>query len=340
MKNERIALWDNLKFFLIFLVVLGHLSNQYFTNEMFGPMTLIIYTFHMPAFVFVSGLFSKRTIKSDQFPFNKMFVFFILYLITRVLNYASNIVFGIDLDFELLYCSNVSWYMFAMALWYPITWAIRKIDSKYILIVSIIAACFIGYQKKDNDFLVIQRLITFFPFFYCGYLFNAEKIIKITKTIPARVFSLTYISAFIAIAIVYFEETKWLYPLLTARRSYFDLEMNSEWGALLRLAYYPINALLIFSIVSLCPMRKTIFSSFGTRTIQIYVLHRPILFLMENFGLFLIIEQLGDGWEWIAIALIVVLVLLLCPKFWSKPFDYLLNPKISDSKINSEKIFP
>lgn len=58
--GKRIALWDNLKLFLIFLVVLGHLSFDYFdSSQMFRTISMVIYTFHMPAFVFISGLFVK-----------------------------------------------------------------------------------------------------------------------------------------------------------------------------------------------------------------------------------------------------------------------------------------
>lgn len=57
--GKRIALWDNLKLFLI-LVVLGHLSFDYFdSSQMFRTISMVIYTFHMPAFVFISGLFVK-----------------------------------------------------------------------------------------------------------------------------------------------------------------------------------------------------------------------------------------------------------------------------------------
>ena len=67
--GKRIALWDNLKLFLIFLVVLGHLTLQYFySSQMFCTVTMVIYTFHMPAFVFVSGLFSKKAINGETPP--------------------------------------------------------------------------------------------------------------------------------------------------------------------------------------------------------------------------------------------------------------------------------
>ena len=94
--GKRIALWDNLKLFLIFLVVLGHLTLQYFcSSQMFCTVTMVIYTFHMPAFVFISGLFSKKAINGETPPVKRSFSFITVYLFVRVLNYLSNIIFGV-----------------------------------------------------------------------------------------------------------------------------------------------------------------------------------------------------------------------------------------------------
>ena len=62
-KTERIALWDNLKFFLIMMVVIGHIIDNYTHDSKFIlGLFLFIYSFHMPAFIFVSGIFAKKTI--------------------------------------------------------------------------------------------------------------------------------------------------------------------------------------------------------------------------------------------------------------------------------------
>ena len=57
--RTRDSYWDCLKFYLIFLVVLGHtleLSNNEGTVN--RAVYNCIYLFHMPLFVFISGRFS------------------------------------------------------------------------------------------------------------------------------------------------------------------------------------------------------------------------------------------------------------------------------------------
>lgn len=58
---KRIYKWDNLKCFLIVMVVIGHFVNQYapISNTM-KSLSLFIYSFHMPLFIFLSGLLQKK----------------------------------------------------------------------------------------------------------------------------------------------------------------------------------------------------------------------------------------------------------------------------------------
>lgn len=56
--RERIALWDNLKFILITAVVIGHFADFVVDrSDTCKSIYLFIYAFHMPLFIFISGLF-------------------------------------------------------------------------------------------------------------------------------------------------------------------------------------------------------------------------------------------------------------------------------------------
>lgn len=223
--------------------------------------------------------------------------------------------------------------MMAMALWYMMAWAVRKIDSKYVLITSIVFGCFIRYMKGNTDFLCIMRLITFFPFFYAGCVLDLDKVNKVTSTKGARIFSAIYFFAFVLIMTLTVDYSQELFPLLSGRRRYFALDDSlADFGCLLRLAYYVVVGLLIFSIVSLCPRKKLRITSGGRKTLQIYIYHRPILYIMENAGLFYLIHQIGEGWEWVAIILIFALTALLCFDFWQKPIDFIMNPKLKEKE--------
>ena len=91
MGKTRIAYWDNLKGILIALVVLGH------TGTALGDKWLsVIYAFHMPLFVFVSGYFSR---KKDSF-WDSTMRLIILYLIFNTAYILLDIALGETLTFR------------------------------------------------------------------------------------------------------------------------------------------------------------------------------------------------------------------------------------------------
>ena len=61
----RVPKWDNLKFFLILCVVVGHVIDLYVAeSRAYRSLFALIYSFNMPAFLFIAGLFqSERLIQ-------------------------------------------------------------------------------------------------------------------------------------------------------------------------------------------------------------------------------------------------------------------------------------
>lgn len=61
MTRERDYFFDNLKAVLIYLVVLGHFLLPIRGANPLVEVKRLIYVFHMPLFVFVSGYFAKKS---------------------------------------------------------------------------------------------------------------------------------------------------------------------------------------------------------------------------------------------------------------------------------------
>ena len=55
----RESYWDNLKFILIYCVVLGHCLGCCTTSGLSVALWDFVYLFHIPLFVFISGRFSN-----------------------------------------------------------------------------------------------------------------------------------------------------------------------------------------------------------------------------------------------------------------------------------------
>lgn len=65
MENDKwIYKWDNVKFFLIFLVIFGYILDcEVFFLWFMEMINFWIYLFYMLVFIFVFGFFSKYVIK-------------------------------------------------------------------------------------------------------------------------------------------------------------------------------------------------------------------------------------------------------------------------------------
>ena len=83
-EKKRSFLWDNAKGLLIFLVVFGHFLYGNTGGAAATLVVTIIYSFHMPAFAFISGFFTKekndfRKYITAYVIFNGLFLFYRLY---------------------------------------------------------------------------------------------------------------------------------------------------------------------------------------------------------------------------------------------------------------------
>ncbi|MEN0648984.1 acyltransferase family protein [Caldifermentibacillus hisashii] len=68
MSKQRDYYFDNGKFLLIFFVVFGHLIRSFIeNNEILYAFYKTIYSFHMPAFILVSGYFAKGYFEKGYF---------------------------------------------------------------------------------------------------------------------------------------------------------------------------------------------------------------------------------------------------------------------------------
>ena len=174
--ENRIALWDNLKFFLVTCVVIGHFVDQFTDiSNIYDSIFLFIYSFHIPLFIFISGLmFKNKDVTS------KVIFFISIGFAYKIVSAIVERLLGtIKVEFLLLSDGGISWFMFALAAYTIILRVIEGQNKRYILIFAIVLACFVGYDPGIGDFLYLSRIIIFFPFFLSGVLLQKVNIVDI-----------------------------------------------------------------------------------------------------------------------------------------------------------------
>ena len=338
--RERNYWLDNTKAMLILLVVLGHAADYYTdVSDDMKVFFFFVYLFHMPLFIFLSGLFSKSIINGKRLKLEKIVSYLILFVSLNILIFSiRRFVMGQDNSFSLFSVDGVPWYMFAMAAWLALTYLLKDIKPQVLIVLSVLLALYVGYDHRVGDFLVASRIIVFYPMFLLGYYLPVEKVMKLKQykvLVPVAAFVL--VSIFLA---VYFriDDFYQLRPFLSGRNSY-ETAGQETLGGLIRFVWYGATIVISMSILMLMPMKKFSWSVIGMRTLPIYFLHRPLIYLFHHFGLDQMFEDvLGGLWveAYMFFFLFVGIALAWQPLEW--PFKKVMGLRLDRIYHRSETI--
>lgn len=277
--KERNYLFDNLKGWLLILVVFAH-AIEYANYRCTGVMKYLytaIYLFHMPVFIFISGYFSKKK------NYKKLISFSITYLIWQML------IFPISLsiltktpylkNYRAFYFPQVSyWYLMALIIWRFITPFVSKF--KYSFIVSLIPSVLFGFLNLNINLqhFTIGRLIVFYPFFLSGYLSNGqtiEKFKKINKKLSLPLFlSILSIGTFIIHYLAkYGVNPERMNRILMPHYWYSECYNNIWLSLVVKLTIMAIGFVSIPLCFNITRKAKTWLSDIGQNSLYIYLIH-------------------------------------------------------------------
>lgn len=175
MPKERIIWLDNLKVFLILMVVLGH--TLLFTNhEGTGNLPYrIISSFWMPLFMFTSGFSSYRVEQGWDVVKKRFFQLMIPFLSWSVVVCAIQGTYHLEKMF--LYPTESMWFLYALffiILIHVLTCKVAKrVGIKEELLVLIVAAVLWGAQRATRCHFFATDLISYhFVFYSLGFYFR------------------------------------------------------------------------------------------------------------------------------------------------------------------------
>lgn len=266
--KQRDYLFDNYKAFLIVLVVIGHFIEGSYDNNLFlTTLKWLIVSFHMPAFIFISGYFSKRQLSVRDLV-RKLIIPYLVFELLYYLLYV--LIIHKPTGLYLMYPKFSLWYLLALFFWRVLTPYIKKVP--HYMVISIVAGLLIGCSDMSGNLLSIPRALVFFPFFLAGTDFTREKLTMIRTRRNQRI-AVILIAAFCAFLILN-PYCKTISPkVFYGRYNYHLLGQTTIEGILCRLACYLIGFVMTFAVALLISERKTCYSYIGTRTMAIYLFH-------------------------------------------------------------------
>lgn len=306
----RSSYWDNIKGLLIVLTVFAHFLYQSTSAQPISQIVNAIYTFHMPAFVFVSGYFGKSK-RSQSFEgiIKLVFLFFIF-------NGIMGLIYGVTPIIEPKYSY---WYLAAMIVWRLTARHIRKFKEIELILLTV--SIFAGfYDSIDNSF-AIARIISFYPYYMAGYLLTEEKSAELTRQKSSKraavgAACLAAGAALIFISSVFFKFTE---------NDLLMCSYNAPLAAFGRCVLFIIGFVMIYALRNLSPDKKIpLLTMFGKNSLWIFLFHRPVTLETTNF-----LHLLPASAQ---IAVSAGLTVALCAVLSCEPFAGLMN-KFADAGV-------
>lgn len=268
--KQRNMFWDNYKGILIFLVVFGHCIYSYSSkipDSFVQNLYLFIYSFHMPAFIFCSGYFSKSERSRNKESLTNLLLYYIVFN-TLMMLFAY---FYMGTDFKFLKPYYSYWYILALVVW-RILMSILG-NSKIFFIISLIVSLTIGYTSEFSNVLATRRILTFFVFFIAGYLLDREKIENFISRRKPYIMFLSSLAVIVGSVICFLAVKKFE---ITSGMTLMNTYKNPS-DIIQRILIFLISFAAIIGMFFTVPNRKIPFlTNFGKNSLLIYLAHRFI----------------------------------------------------------------
>ena len=318
---KRDLYWDSLKFVLIYLVVYGHIVPNYSEDSRFNMAIFnLIYLFHMPLFIFISGRFSHIR---DREKYKKgIWRLLETYVVFQVIRSPIYLITGKSSILGCIVTPNwILWYLVALIYWrlliyyIPESWLKKQ---KQMIIGSLCISLLAGFIPIGYPF-VVQRTLTFLPFFIMGYYSTEIDIKQYISKIP-RIVTIPILGCAFLV----------LFLWLNRNLSFVHHCSFPYWGGdflhvMIRLAarcvFIPSAIILSIAVMRLTPTHQTL-AKWGSITMFIYIYHS----FAVNFLNAIIKRGYIPQNELLLFAYSIAIMLCLLTLSRFRLFNILLNP--------------
>ncbi|MCX5201219.1 acyltransferase family protein [Streptomyces sp. NBC_00237] len=277
----RDAYFDNAKYLAIVLVAVGHswplvLSGSRTTETLY----MWVYVFHMPAFILISGYFSRSF---DMKPRKLMRLVSSVVVPYVVFQTAYAVFFGVMGDervpVRMLSPWFLMWFLMALFFWRLLTPLFMAV--RWPVTLALLLAAGASAVPGISEQLSAQRILQFLPFFVLGLRLRPEHFRLVQRwsvrwaSIPVCAVSMAFLYW-----VVPHVQLDWVY------RNHASQDMGQPWwvGMLMTFAMFAAALVLTACFLAWVPRRRMWFTTLGAGTIGGYLLHGFVVRYAEYAG--------------------------------------------------------
>lgn len=312
--------WDNLRCFLIILVVWCHgVETARSYSELLRTVHETVLSFLMPSFVFVTGYFAKGMAKEGDKRLkicNLLMLYTLSQLVHMVVRGASSF----------LKPAYGGWYLMGIIVWYLVLPIVSRFKAHAMIGIAVCVAVLCGLDPAITKALQMSRVICFFPFFLLGYYCSNEIGNTLKEKKLRTVEGIVFLAMVLLCVFWWVEETP--LGILHANKSYAQMKLTAERGFFLRVVWYAVATVMGFGFLALIPRKRIpVFSTLGTRTLPIFIWHTHLYSLIAyKTNVFPKIgESLGAASMLVYFVAALLISLLFGNKWAAKPLDMLMK---------------
>ena len=270
-KGGRDPYLDNAKYLTIVLVAIGHSwAPLTVDSRVAAALYYLLYTFHMPAFIIISGYLSrgfegsprqiKRLVTTVLVPYVLFQTLYVLFV-----RWADD---DPDREFGYQEPGFALWFLVALFLW-RMTTPVWKI-LRHPLPVAVATGVAASVTPSINGDLSLMRVAQFLPFFVLGLQLRPEHF----QLVRRRAVRLLAVPVAAVALLVSFRAV----PVISAAPFLHDRDAQGlglpAWaGAVLTLTAYGCALVMTVCFLAWVPRRRMWFTALGAGTLCAYLLH-------------------------------------------------------------------
>ena len=312
---------DNARAVLIVMVVVGHLLRM-LSSTSSDVLDLWIYSFHMPAFVAISGHLSRSFANKPRQLGRVLSSLLVPYLIFQSIHAVLPVIIDdAEFDYHLWEPYWTLWFLLALFIWRLLTPLLRSLryPLAFAVVISLVAPLLPDLDKT----LSWGRVLSFLPFFVLGLVVRPHHLQRLRQF---RFRHLGYLVLVAGLGTALAVHDRIDTSLFYASTSYEIQELSNLRGLILRALFLAAASLSILAFMLVMSKQRHWWTDIGKNSLTVYLLHAVLIVpLREKDTLDSIDGPVGTG---LVILGGIALTLLLSREWVSRATNWLTNPPI------------